>query len=198
MKQYSAIISVVAAAAVLAAAWGIGHYIREVRLRRAGAVSSPKIAQPDTKPGPERPTPGPGGPARKPELSAEQKAQLKEQRGAMIEKSQNMSEQDKEKFRAQVREKFAPGSRADRQGFLQMPPEEMAKLKEQFEKIKEKWESMSEQEKEQFKIQMRERFGAGPQMERPTSPDVPPEGAVPPAEAVEKTTEHESVPEEQK
>lgn len=159
MKQYSAIISVVAAAVVLAAAWGIGRYIREVRLQRAGAADSPKIAHPGTKPaGPERPMPGPG-PGRKQELSEQEKARLKEQRGKMIENVESMSEQEKEKFRAQVREKFSPSLPPDRQGFPQMAPEEMAKLKEQFEKMKEKWESMSEQEKEAFKAKMREGFG---------------------------------------
>jgi|GEM_PF-1165155 len=158
MKQYSAIISVVAAVVVLAAAWGIGRYIREVRLQHAEDVNSPKTTQPGTKPSPERPIPGPG-PGRKQELSEQEKARLKEQRGKMIEKADNLSEQEKEKFRAQVREKFSPSQPPDRQGFPQMSPEEMAKLKEQFEKMKEKWESMSEQEKEAFKAKMREGFG---------------------------------------
>jgi len=197
MKQYSAIISVVAAVVVLAAAWGIGRYIREVRLQRAGAVNSPKIAQPGTKPGPERPMPGPG-PGRKQELSEQEKARLKEQRGKMIENVESMSEQEKEKFRAQMREKFSPSLPPDRQGFPQMAPEEMAKLKEQFEKMKEKWESMSEQEKEAFKAKMREAFGPGPQMERPASPNEPPKEAAQPDAQVEKTTEQEGKSEEQK
>ena len=158
MKQYSVIISVVAAAAVLAAAWGIGRYVREVRLQRAGTVNPPRITQPVKKPGPERPMPGPG-PGRNQELSEQEKARLKEQRGKMIEKAENMSAEEKEKFRAQVREKFSPSSPADRQGFPQMSPEEMAKQKEQWQKMKEKWESMSEQEKEEFKAKMREGFG---------------------------------------
>lgn len=169
MKQYSAIISVVAAVVVLAAAWGIGRYVREVRLQRAGAVNSPKTVQPVKKPAPDRPMPGPG---RKQELSEQEKARLKEQRGKMIEETANMSEQEKEKFRAQVREKFSPSLGPDRQGFPQMAPEEMAKLKEQFEKMKEKWESMSEQEKEAFKAKMREGFGFGP--------PGPPEAQAPP------------------
>ena len=172
MKQHSAIISVVAAVVVLAAAWGIGRCIRGVRLQRAGAVNSPKITQPGTKPGPERPIPGPG-PGRKQELSEQEKARLKEQRGRMIEETANMSEQEKEKFRAQVREKFSPSLPPDRQGFPQMSPEEKAKMKEQFEKMKEKWDSMSEQEKEAFKAKMREGFGFGPP--RPQEAQAPPE-----------------------
>jgi len=197
MKQYSAIISVVAAAAVLAAAWAVGLGVREFRFRRARTIDSPKIGQPDRKPAPDRPMPGPGGPARKSELSAEQKAQLKQQKGKMIEEMGNLSEEQKEKFRAQVREKFSPSSPADKQGFPQMSAEEMAKLKEQWQKMKEKWESMSEQEKQQYKVQMRERFGPGPQMERPVPPNVPPEGAVPPEENVEKSTEQQSKSDEQ-
>jgi len=194
MKQYSAIISVVAAVVVLAAAWGIGRYIREVRLQRAGAVNSPKTAQAGKKPAPERPMPGPG-PGRKQELSEQEKARLKEQRGKMIEETANMSEQEKEKFRAQVREKFSPSLPPDRRGFPQMSPEEMGKIKEQFEKMKEKWESMSEQEKEAFKAKMREGFGPGPQMERPASPNEPPKEA---AQPEEKTPERKSESEEQK
>jgi len=174
MKQYSAIISVVAAAVVLAAAWGIACYIREVRLQRAGAVNSPKIAQPDKKPSPERPMPGPG-PGRKQEPSEQEKARLKDQRGKMIEETANMSEQEKEKFRAQVREKFSPSLPPDRQGFPQMAPEDMAKMKEQFEKMKEKWESMSEQEKEAFKAKMREGFGPPRQPDGQAPPELTPE-----------------------
>ena len=170
MKQYSAIISVVAAVVVLAAAWGIGRYVREVRLQHAGA----KIAQPDKKPSPERPMPGPG-PGRKQEPSEQEKARLKDQRGKMIEETANMSEQEKEKFRAQVREKFSPSLPPDRQGFPQMAPEEMAKMKEQFEKMKEKWESMSEQEKEAFKAKMREGFGPPRQPDSQAPPELTPE-----------------------
>jgi hypothetical protein len=107
----------------------------------------------------------------------------------MVEQMANMSPEEQEQFRAQVRQKFDAGRGPGRQRFGQMPPEEMAKIKEQWEKMKEKWESMSEQEREAARAQMREGFGGMPPGDRPVPPDLTAPETISPKEEQKQTGE---------
>lgn len=51
-----------------------------------------------------------------------------------------------------------PGRRGGFGGFRDLSPEERANLRESFGQMRERWENMSEQEREEFRTQMRERF----------------------------------------
>lgn len=129
MKQSRIIISVIVAAAVLLAAFGLGFYIGEARSRRARIES--EVSTGAGREGFERRRmPGRGGPPLGGfrNLSAEEEARLRERWESKLEqkreefrekmrerkeKWENMSEEEKEKFRAEMRERFSPRGRAE-------------------------------------------------------------------------------------
>jgi hypothetical protein len=80
-----------------------------------------------------------------------------EDRAKMMERFENMSEEEKEKFRAEVRKKFA--ARQSESKVRTISPEERARLEAERAKMKQMWESMSEEEKEALRAKMRARFG---------------------------------------
>jgi hypothetical protein len=84
-----------------------------------------------------------------------------------MEKMANMSEEEKEKFKAELGERFGAMRRGDRRGQPDLSPGRRARRAAEWEKMKAKWESMSEQEKEEFKARMRERSGSGQPGDRP-------------------------------
>lgn len=150
MKHLSTVTSIVIAVVVLLAAFGIGLGVREVRTWRAEVKSAEQIGP--TNPTPPRVT----RPGRGREPTQEQRAELKEQRGEMLERMANASEEEREQFRSEMRsrmQRFDAGQRQGRPGFRDRSPEEMARMRERFE-------NMTEEEREQFRAEMRERFGS--------------------------------------
>lgn len=169
MKKASILTSLVIAVVVLLASLGIGLCIREIRFRQAGVETKSEKIQKlgDVNESKQervqgRPGPGPGGRDTQSALSPEERARLVEQREGMREQFENMSEQEREQFRAQVREKF--GGRRREGGFLNLSEEERTKFREEMEKIRERWEEMSEEERQEAMAQMRERFGFTPRI----------------------------------
>jgi hypothetical protein len=164
---------VIVCVAVLLGAWGIGLCIRQVRFRNA-AIESEAATEPQMSANTQKPTgagdskgepaemaqfrpegsPMPGDEDRRPlgDLSEEEKE-------SMRQRFENMSEQEKEEFRAQMREKS--GGRRPQGGdrSRNLSEEEKARLKEQRESMKQRFENMSEQEREEFRAQMREKTG---------------------------------------
>jgi DNA repair exonuclease SbcCD ATPase subunit len=174
MKRASTIVSVIVAVVVLVAAFAVGLCIREMRFRRAGA--EPKGAetqkqivasQPQTSQPPAGPMFGPGGPDRQRGPSAEQRSGMVDDRAAMRDRFENMSEEEREKFRSQMRDRFSGGGRR-RGGGGEMPQnlteQQRTEMREQMEKLREQWETMSEEEREQTMAQMREKYGFTPRM----------------------------------
>lgn len=160
MKLSETIVSIIGTAVVLAGAFAIGLGIREVRSRRARV--EPKVtAEPDREQIDEKPAPGPEGRQAFQDLSPEERAKRREEREKMKEKMANMSEEEKEKFRAQMGEKFGAVRRGDRRRAPDLSPGQRARRAAEWEKMREKWESMSEEEREEFRARMRERSGSG-------------------------------------
>ncbi len=146
----STIISVVAAVAVLAAAWVVGICIREVRFSsvQTNRVEMPTSNEADIESEPV-------GPVSTNRLAAEERARRYQERTSQ-------SQQEREKVRSQIRDRFGTNQREGKQKFSGMSQEEMTKLREQ-------WANMSEQERRQYMAQMREIFGSGQREERSDS-----------------------------
>jgi len=169
MKQASILTSVVIAVVVLLASLGIGLCIREIRFRQAGIeTKSGKLQKPgdvnDIEKGRTQisPVPGPGGGDRQRDLSPEDRTKIVEERAEVREQFENMSEEEKEKFRAQVREKFSGRRREG--GFQNLSEEQRARFREEMEKLRERWDEMSEEEREQTRAQMLEKYGFMPRI----------------------------------
>ena len=173
MKRASTIVSVVVAVVVLVAAFAVGLCIREIRFRRVGA--EPKAAetqkqsiasQPQTDRPPAAPMFGPGGPGRERGPSGEQRTGTVDDRAAMKERFENMSEEEREKFKSQMRDRFSGGGRRRGGGemFPNLTEEQRTEMREQMEKLREQWEQMSEEERQEVLAQMREKYGFTPRM----------------------------------
>jgi len=151
------IIVVIICGAVLVAAVGIGFYIRQARLQRATAEPNDS-ATVDGEENPSKFLPGQGLAGRRRQLSPEQRAQRKQQREEIIKKMENMSEQEKEQFLAQMRERFGARRRGPERS-QSLSEDEINELRQQFEGLRERWRNMSEQEREEVRARLRERFG---------------------------------------
>jgi len=159
--------------AVLLGAWGIGLGIRHVRFRNA-AIESQAATEPQLSANIQKPN-GVAEPKGEPAEMAQFRPEIgplppdeekrpggdlsEEEREAMKQRFENMSEQEKEEFKAQMRERT--GGRRPQGGdrFRSLSEEERARLKQQRGSMKQRFENMSEQEKEEFRAQMRERSG---------------------------------------
>lgn len=170
-------IFVVVWASSLFASYVTGICIREVRFKRAEAasqaVTEPQVSNEVQKPanGTEqlvkelaqrRPTAGPEGAERPGDISPEDRAGFGEGRGNMRERLENMSEEEREQFRAQMRERFAGRRREG--GPQNLSEEDRAKMREETEKLRERWEEMSEEEREAARVQMIEKYGFAPRI----------------------------------
>lgn len=151
MKQRQVIILGAVGAAVLLTALGVGFYIREAGQKskdgsQAGAESGGKQSGGNLIP---------GGVSRENlrNLSEQERARIVEERKKITERQANMSEEEKENLRQQVRERF----NVRRQGASERLP---ALSEEERVRLREKWANMSEQEREEFRNKMREKFGA--------------------------------------
>lgn len=188
MKRSSTAVTVIVAAAVLLASLGIGLCIREVRLRHEsiepGSASTPGDEPVVTAPRPERP-----GRRMDREISAEDREKLKQQRAEMMERMANMSEEEKEAFRAQMRERFSRRPQRGARGFRDLPPDEAARFRE-------RWENMSEEERQAFRARMRERFNAQRRRERPAPGGPAPEEDKPQDETEKRSQEQDATDEQ--
>ena len=170
------LIFVIVWVAVLFASYVTGICIKEVRFKRAKVESKantePKVSSEVQKPdatdllvselAQRRPMPasGSGGPQRRP--SPEDRAGSGGDRLArMGERFEGMSDEERQKAIAQMRERFGGRRREGgmRGRFENMSEEERAKMEEERRQMRERFENMSEEEREAFRAQMRERFG---------------------------------------
>jgi hypothetical protein len=149
MKQPSTRTLVIVAVVVVLAGLGIGLCVRGIRSRhQSGSDKVQDPAQIMSMPG------SGGGDVN--DLSPEQRAELVEDRAQMMERFANMPEEEKEKFRAKVREKFA--AKRQEGGPRSISEEDRTKLEEERDKMRQIWESMSEEERQEYRARMRERL----------------------------------------
>jgi len=180
-RSGTTLIFVIVWTAVLFASFVIGICIREVRFQLAKVESTTAI-EPETSSDVQvpsqaeqlvkelaerRPMPasGSGGPQRRP--SPEDRAGAGRDRMArMGERFEGMSEEERQKAIAQMRERFGGRRREGgmRGRFGNMSEEERAKMREEMEKLRERWEEMSEEEREDAREQMQERYGFVPRI----------------------------------
>ncbi len=127
MKRSRTIISAVVTVAVLLTALGLGLCIRAVRSRRAGIESKAgtgsemtgRVQKAGDANGLERigaargPIPARAGGERFRNLTSEEVARLREESEKIRARWENMSEEERQKFRTEMRERFSPRGRAN-------------------------------------------------------------------------------------
>jgi uncharacterized membrane protein len=168
MKQSgTTIVFVLVCVGVLVAAYAIGVGIREIRFGGDGNESKTAIV-PEKSPGElernpaqARRMPGSGGMDRGGDLSPEERTGLVEQRAVMRERFENMTEEEREEFKAKMRDRFG-GRRRDMGPQLQLSEEDRTKMREEIEKLRAGWEEMSEQEREEARKKISEKYGFTP------------------------------------
>src|SRR4030042_2409482 len=96
--------------------------------------------------------PGFGGMDTGGDLSPEERTALVERRAGMRERFENMTEEEREAFRAQMRERF--GGRRREMG-PQLSEEDRAKMREEIDALRARWDQMSEAEREEGRKQKR-------------------------------------------
>jgi hypothetical protein len=166
-KSGTTIAFVIVCIGVLVAAFAVGLCIREIRFR--GATNEPvtvsksekSAGELETRRAQARQMPGIGGMDRGGELSTEERAALVEQRAGMRERFENMTDEEREAFRAQMRDRFS-GRRRDMGAQLQLSEEDRAKMREEIDSLREKWDQMSEEEREKARNQISEKYGFTP------------------------------------
>jgi uncharacterized membrane protein len=142
MKQLNTVILVIFVAVVLLAALGIGFYIRNNKL----ASETDRVYSRNLRDSMGTPLLDRGDPIAGKNLSDEEIAELREQRKKIIEKMANLSEEEKEKFRAQIREGFRTRWLRDRSKSRKISPDEAAKLKGRWRYVSDAKEQASEAE----------------------------------------------------
>jgi len=168
MKQSgTTIVFVIVCIGVLVAAFVIGLCIRDVRMRGVKNESVSAVKTEKSAGGPENKqaqavqmTGAPAMGADR-ELSPEDRASLAERRAGMRERFENMTEEEREQFRARMRERFS-GRRRDMGPQLQLSEEERAKMREEIDALRKNWDQMSEAEREEAKNQISEKYGFRP------------------------------------
>lgn len=165
-KSGTTVVFVLVCIGVLVAAFAIGICIRKIRLGNEPVTAT----APEKSPGQlarereqARRMPGSKGTRRNSELSPEQRTELVEQRAGMRERFENMTDEEREAFRAQMRERFSGG----RQGGgmapqLQLSDEDRAKMREEIDALRENWDQMSEEEREEARNKISEKYGFSP------------------------------------
>lgn len=136
MKYMNAIVSVIIAAAVLIAAYAIGLLVRRARIPDSppGTAAAPNEVTTD----PRMALPLPGRiPARSDD--AEARATIRQQQEELLAKSKNMTEEEKQQFREQIRSRVTPpGARRRLRGLSE----------EDRERMLQSWQNMSPQQRE--------------------------------------------------
>ncbi|MHC4324423.1 MAG: hypothetical protein ACYSUX_09130 [Planctomycetota bacterium] len=147
-KSGTTIVFVLVCIGVLVAAFAIGLGIRKIRLGGAETSTSPGVIDAHARRTSESS-----------ELSEEEKAAVEKERAGLREKFDNFSEEEKEKFRAQVRERFS-GKRGD--SGPQLSDEDRAKMREEFEALRANWQDMTDAEREEARKKISEKYGFTP------------------------------------
>ena len=169
MKQSgTTVIFVLACVGVLVAAFAIGICVRGIRFGDAENESA-KAITPEKSPSElemesiqAKRMPG-GGMDRGGDPSPEERAKLVEQREGMRERFENMTEEEQEKFKAQMRERFGGRRRDGGQDMgSELSEEDRTKMREEMEQLRAKWEEMSEAEREEARKQISEKYGVTP------------------------------------
>ena len=163
-KSGTTVVFVLVCIGVLVAAFAIGICIRNIRLGNESVTTTAPEKSPSQlarEREQARRMPGTEGMRRNSELSPEQRAELVEQRGQMRERFENMTDEEREAFRAQMRERFS-GRRRDAGPQLQLSDEERAKMREEIDALRENWDQMSEAEREEARNQISEKYGFNP------------------------------------
>jgi hypothetical protein len=166
MKQSgTTIVFVIVCIGVLLVAFAIGLCIREIRFsgaeNKTAAAAKPEKSASELKDRREqaRQMPGIEGMDRGRNLSPEERLALVEERAGMRERFENMTDEEKEAFRSQVRERFA-GRRRDMGP--QLSEEDRAKMREEIDALRARWDQMSEAEREEARNQISEKYGFTP------------------------------------
>lgn len=163
-KSGTTVVFVLVCIGVLVAAFAIGICIRKIRLGDESVATAPEkspgqIAREREQ---ARRMPGTGQASGAGDLSPEQRTELVQQRADMRERFENMTEEEQEQFRAKMRERFSGRRRGDMGSQIQLSDEDRAKMREEIDAIREKWDQMSEEEKEEARNQISEKYGFSP------------------------------------
>lgn len=145
MRNTNRTIKVLVIAAVLLAALGIGVCIKQFRMQDTGTDGESGLTIPDEL---HR--------LNHHNLSSEERAELREQREQMLEKMANLTEEEKEKFRAQMREKFDVRGQRNRPMFSELPEQERERLRRRWQEPNEQREAikfMRRQEQQEEQLQ---------------------------------------------
>ena len=168
MKQSgTTIVFVIVCIGVLVAAFAIGLCIRQIRFggaeNESATVAKPEksAAELKTRRAQAKQMPGIGGQEGSGAPSTEDRTALVEQRAGMRERFENMTDEEREAFRAQMRERFG-GRRRDMGPQLQLSEEDRTKMREEIDALREKWDQMSEEEREEARNQISEKYGFTP------------------------------------
>jgi hypothetical protein len=173
MKQSSTIIPVIVAAVllplVLLAAFWFGLYVRKLRQQKRNLESSQKAvavqksaakAKLEEKQAEITPRPPHDSRQRTRTVSPEQRDQIREQIEDIKQRWANMSEAERQEFRAKMLEMFDARRREAGNRYRARPPQEETRFRDELMMTKKKWEEMSEEEREAFRNTMRERANA--------------------------------------
>jgi hypothetical protein len=164
-KSGTTVIFVLVCIGVLVAAFAIGICIRKIRLGNESVTTTIPEKTP-TQLAREREQarrmPGAGETRRNSELTPEQRAELVEQRAGMRQRFENMTDEEREAFRAQMRERFSGRRRGDMGPQLQLSDEERAKMREEIDALRKNWDQMSEEEREEARNKISEKYGFNP------------------------------------
>lgn len=145
MKRLQVIVLAAVGTAVVIAALGVGFYIGGTRQKKKAGEEPQQVGGGNL-------IPGRLGRDRFSNVSEEERARIVEGRRERAERWASMSDEEKEKFRQQLRRRFDA-----RQGEVGRLP---ALSEDERANLREKWANMSRQEREEFRAKMRERFGA--------------------------------------
>jgi len=171
MKQSgTTIIFVIVCIGVLIAAYVVGICIRGIRFggveneSKAVAVSEKAVTESKAQGVKAMPAPETSGPPRG--FFPGQKPGSEQDRAAMKERFENMTEEEKQQARAATREKFSGRRRegGPQVGGPQLSDEDRTKMMEEIEGLRERWEEMSEEEREEARAQMLEKYGFVPRV----------------------------------
>ncbi len=126
MKHLNIVVFVIAAAAVLVAAYAVGLLVRQVRLSHT-EPSSQQLGEPNATARQDavaesRQINRPGA-----RTSMEERAKLKEERAKELAKMQNMTAEEEQQFRDGIRRQFSAGADRQRQA-LSPSPEQLAEI----------------------------------------------------------------------
>ncbi len=145
MKQMSTVTTVIIAAAVLVAAYAIGLLVREIRMGHAPTGEDVAVLEHGVDPH----RPGTGEPR---SVKAPNPSETREERAKALKKMSNLTEEEKQRFRDQVRESVSPsGEERNRSPMMKQREEMMQKL-----------QTMSPEERKAFEAGMQRRLEEAP------------------------------------